>query len=60
MVKARVHLVRPEPTPFVREQKPATASVVLKLKSGAVLTRTTVQGIVALVSRSVEGLAADT
>lgn len=57
VVQARVHLVRPEPTPFVREQKPATASVVLKLKPGAVLSRTTAQGIVALVSRSVEGLA---
>jgi len=57
VVQARVHLVRPEPTPFVREQKPATASVILKLKPGAVLSRTTAQGIVALVSRSVEGLA---
>ena len=57
VVKARVHLVRPEPTPFIRDQKPATASVVLKLKPGAVLTRNTAQGIVALVSRSVEGLA---
>lgn len=57
VVQARVHLVRPEPTPFVREQKPATASIVLKLKPGAVLSRTTAQGIVALVSRSVEGLA---
>ncbi len=56
VVQARVHLVRPEPTPFVREQKPATASVVLKLKPGAVLSRNTAQGIVALVSRSVEGL----
>ncbi len=56
IVHARVHLVRPEQTPFVREQKPATASVVLKLKPGAVLSRSTAQGIVALVSRSVEGL----
>jgi flagellar M-ring protein FliF len=56
VVHARVHLVRPEQTPFVREQKPATASVVLKLKPGAVLSRSTAQGIVALVSRSVEGL----
>jgi flagellar M-ring protein FliF len=57
VVHARVHLVRPEPTPFVREQKPATASVVLKLRPGAVLSRSAAQGIVALVSRSVEGLA---
>jgi flagellar M-ring protein FliF len=57
VVQARVHLVRPDPTPFVREQKPATASVVLKLRPGAVLSRSAAQGIVALVSRSVEGLA---
>jgi flagellar M-ring protein FliF len=56
VVQARVHLVRPEPTPFVREQKPATASIVLKLRPGAVLSRSAAQGIVALVSRSVEGL----
>ena len=57
VVQARVHLVRPEPTPFVREQKPATASVILKLRPGAVLSRSAAQGIIALVSRSVEGLA---
>ncbi len=57
VVQARVHLVRPEPTPFVREQKPATASVVLKLRPGAILSRSAAQGIVALVSRSVERLA---
>ncbi|MGH7226603.1 MAG: flagellar basal-body MS-ring/collar protein FliF, partial [Gemmataceae bacterium] len=56
VVHARVHLVRPEPTPFVREQKPATASVVLKLRPGSVLSRSAAQGIVALVSRGVEGL----
>jgi flagellar M-ring protein FliF len=56
---ARVHLVRPDPTPFVRDQKPATASVVLKLRPGATLSRKTAAGITALVARSVEGLAAD-
>ncbi len=59
VLQARVHLVRPDPTPFVREQKPATASVVLKLRPGAVLSRSAAQGIVALVSRSVEGLTPD-
>jgi flagellar M-ring protein FliF len=53
---ARVHLARPDPTPFVREQKPVTASVVLKLKPGTSLGRKTAAGIVALVARSVEGL----
>lgn len=56
---ARVHIVRPESTPFVRDQKPATASVVLKLKPGATVGRNVAAGIVALVARSVEGLAAE-
>ncbi|MBI3462414.1 MAG: flagellar M-ring protein FliF [Planctomycetes bacterium] len=56
---ARVHIVRPQPTPFIREQKPATASVVLKLKPGATLSRGMASGIVALVARSVEGLSPD-
>lgn len=56
---ARVHIVRPEPTPFVRDQKPTTASVVLKLKPGATLNRSVATGIVALVAGSVEGLTAD-
>jgi len=56
---ARVHIVRPEPTPFIREQKPATASVVLWLKPGTTLSRSMANGIVALVAHSVEGLAPD-
>jgi flagellar M-ring protein FliF len=56
---ARVHVVRPESTPFVRDQKPTTASVVLKLKPGATLGRNVAAGIVALVARSVEGLTPD-
>jgi flagellar M-ring protein FliF len=54
--QARVHLVRPEPSPFVREQKPTTASVVVWLRPGASLSRGMANGIVALVARSVEGL----
>jgi flagellar M-ring protein FliF len=57
VASARVHIVRPDPSPFVREQKPTTASVVLKLKPGATLNRQVAAGIVALVARSVEGLA---
>lgn len=54
---ARVHITRPEPSPFVRERKPVTASVLLRLKPGMTLPRSTASAIVALVSRSVEGLA---
>jgi flagellar M-ring protein FliF len=53
---ARVLIARPEPTPFVRDQRPPTASVVLKLKPGAAMSRATAAGIVSLVARSVEGL----
>jgi flagellar M-ring protein FliF len=53
---ARVHIVQPEPSPFIRDKKPTTASVILKLKPGTTLNRSVAAGIVALVSRSVEGL----
>ena len=57
VIFARVHIVRPDPSPFVREQKPTTASVMLRLKPAARLSRQVSAGIVALVARSVEGLA---
>lgn len=53
---ARIHLVQPEPSLFVENEKPATASVVLRLKSGTRLSPGHVQGIVHLVSSAVEGL----
>jgi flagellar M-ring protein FliF len=56
---ARVHIVRPEPSPFVREQKPTTAGVMIKLRPGATLSRNTVEGIAALIAGSVEGLTKD-
>jgi flagellar M-ring protein FliF len=59
VVYTRVHIVKPEPSPFIRDQKPTTASVMVKLRPGATLNRTTVAGIVALVAGSVEGLTRD-
>jgi len=56
---ARVHLVTPDQSLFVQEQKPATASVLLRLKPGAVMSPAHVQGIVHLVSSAVEGLSPD-
>ena len=56
---ARIHLVQPEESPFIRERKPATASVVLKIKPGATLSHSTAIGIAAMVARSVEGLTPD-
>lgn len=53
---ARVLIARPEPSPFVRDQKQPTASVIIKLKPGATMSRASAASIVALVARSVEGL----
>lgn len=53
---ARVLIARPESSPFVRDQKQPTASVVIKLKPGTTLSRTTAASVVSLVARSVEGL----
>ncbi len=53
---SRIHLVMPEQTLFVEEERPASASVVLKLKPGRRLNQNQIQGIVHLVSSSISGL----
>lgn len=53
---ARVHLVLPRESLFVEEQKEATASVILQLKTGRQLDKSQVEGIMRLVAGSVEGL----
>ncbi len=57
--QARIHLVLPEKSLFKENEKPATASVVLKMKSTRSLNDNEVQGIVHLVSSSIEGMDAD-
>lgn len=54
--EARVHLVIPEPSVFVREQEPPSASVFVRLRSGRSLSPVQVRSITTLVSRSVPGL----
>ena len=54
--QARVHLVIPRPELFVEEEKPATASIVLKLNAFKKLDLSQIKGIVHLVASSVEGL----
>ncbi len=56
IAQARVHLVIPEPSLFEEDEKPATASVVLKLRNGTTVREQQVQSIVHLVAASVEGL----
>jgi flagellar M-ring protein FliF len=53
---SRVHIVMPSKSLFVEREKPASASVVLKVRPGRWLTKDQVQGIVHLVSASVAGL----
>jgi len=54
--QARVHLALPEKSLFKEEEKPPTASVVLRMKSARALRESEVQGIVHLVSSSIEGM----
>jgi flagellar M-ring protein FliF len=53
---ARVHLALPKTSLFANESQPAKASVVLRLRTGRTVSAAEVDGIVALVSSSVEGL----
>jgi flagellar M-ring protein FliF len=52
----RVHIAAPEKALFKEDERPTTASVVLKLKTGRPLKKEVVQGISHLISSSVEGL----
>ncbi len=54
--QARVHIVAAGDSMFAVDEKPATASVVLKIAPGRALSFNKLQGIVHIVSRSVEGL----
>ena len=56
---SRVHLVLPERSAFLREDRPASASVTVKLVAGKSLRKDQVRGITALVGGAVDGLEAD-
>lgn len=53
---ARVHLVIPEQTAFVKDTSAGSASVTLKLKTGQQLTQDEVKAVVALISGSVQNI----
>ncbi|GAB3093942.1 flagellar basal-body MS-ring/collar protein FliF [Lysobacter terrae] len=55
--EARVHLALPKPSAFTRQAEPASASVVLELRSGSTLEQGQVNAIVHLVASSIPGLA---
>ena len=54
--RARVHLAIPERRLFATEQDRARASVVVSLRASQTLSKAQIQGVVHLVSSSVEGL----
>ena len=53
---ARVHIVMPEATLFEEKQKDTTAAVWLKIKTGQTMKDGQINGLIKLVSSSVEGL----
>ncbi|WP_307223979.1 flagellar basal-body MS-ring/collar protein FliF [Pectinatus haikarae] len=56
---ARVHIVLPEDSLYKKNEKPATASILLKLKSDKELNSKEIKGIVNLTAHSVQGLQAE-
>lgn len=55
--KARVHIVMPEDSLYKKNEKPATASIMLMLRPDVQLSKKEIKGIVNLVAHSVQGLA---
>jgi flagellar M-ring protein FliF len=53
---AKVQIVIPEPSLFIKEEKPSKASVVIKMRKRNALRAEMIAGITHLVSTSVEGL----
>ncbi|MGO9146330.1 MAG: flagellar basal-body MS-ring/collar protein FliF [Desulfomonilia bacterium] len=53
---ARVHIAMPKESIFIEDEKPAKASIVIKIKPGMQMNPSQVQGIVYLVEKSVRGL----
>ena len=54
--KCRVHIVLPEDSLYKKNEKPATASIMLRLKPNAELTKKEVKGIVNLTAHSIQSL----
>ena len=53
---ARVHLATSDPSPFVRDERPAAASVMLTMQPGRTLSEAQVRAVRQLVASSVSGL----
>ena len=57
--KARVHIVLSEDSLYKKNEKPATASIMLKLKPSSQLSKDQIKGVVNLVAHSIQGLKAE-
>lgn len=57
--QARVHISLPQESVFLDSRQPAKASVLIKIRQGAVLPDSAIPAITNLISSAVEGLAAD-
>ena len=56
--KARVHISKPDPSPFVDEKTPTTASIIITPTSSGI-TGATAESIISMVAGAVEGLSPD-
>jgi flagellar M-ring protein FliF len=54
--KVRVHIVLPEDSLYKKNEKPATASIMLRLKPEKQLSKKEIKGIVNLTAHSIQGL----
>ena len=59
VVNARIHIVTPKDSLFVRDKKESTASIYVQTKRGYELEKKQIKGIQHLVSNAVEGLKTD-
>ena len=56
---ARVHIVQPEQSTFIRDEKPVTASIYVKTKPGMTLSRQAIAGIQVIAANGLKGLTTD-
>ncbi len=59
IVSATVKVSRPNPSPFVTDQSPVTAAVVIEPRAGDIISASTANSIIAVVAGSVPGLTTD-
>jgi flagellar M-ring protein FliF len=59
VVEARVHIATPKESVFIEDEKPATASISVKLRGREKLSQHEIQSIVNLVASAVPGLGTD-